>query len=185
METIIYTLDAEQSSFVVQAYASGLLGGFGHNPVIAIPEFSGEARFRADSPEQSSVTVRIATASLTVSEDISEKDRREMERIMRNDVLETVRYPEIVFSSYGLQAGRTGRGMYQMNVGGRLDFHGCSHSVAVPCRVVVGEDGVQARGEFSLRQTDYGIRLVSFAAGTLKLKDELTFHFDIFGARQR
>ncbi len=43
---------------------------------------------------------------------------------------------------------------------------------------------LRANGEFSIRQTDYGIRLVSVAGGTLKLKDELKFTFDIVAQSQ-
>ncbi len=39
---------------------------------------------------------------------------------------------------------------------------------------------------FSLpvRQTEYGIKLVSVAAGALKLKDELKFEFDLVGRKE-
>jgi hypothetical protein len=40
-------------------------------------------------------------------------------------------------------------------------------------------DTLRAYGEFSIRQSDYGIAPVSAAGGTLKLKDELKFNFDI------
>ena len=38
---------------------------------------------------------------------------------------------------------------------------------------------LRANGEFSVRQTDYGIKPVSVAGGALKLKDELKCSFDI------
>ena len=38
-------------------------------------------------------------------------------------------------------------------------------------------------GDFVLRQSDYGIKPVSFAGGALRLKDELKFTFDLV-ARQ-
>jgi len=34
-------------------------------------------------------------------------------------------------------------------------------------------------GQFTLRQSDYGIKPVSFAAGALRLKDELKFSFEV------
>ncbi len=47
---------------------------------------------------------------------------------------------------------------------------------------VVGND-LRARGEFSLRQTDYKITPPTVAAGTIKVKDELKFSFDIVARR--
>jgi polyisoprenoid-binding protein YceI len=39
-------------------------------------------------------------------------------------------------------------------------------------------------GDFTLRQSDYGIKPVSFAAGALRLKDELKFTFDLVARKQ-
>jgi hypothetical protein len=43
---------------------------------------------------------------------------------------------------------------------------------------------LRASGDFSLNQTDYGIKLVSVAGGALKLKDELKFSFEIVAWRE-
>ena len=37
----------------------------------------------------------------------------------------------------------------------------------------------RAQGAFSLKQSDYGIKPVSVAGGTIKVKDELRFTLDI------
>jgi hypothetical protein len=42
---------------------------------------------------------------------------------------------------------------------------------------------VRASGQFSVRQSDYAITLVSAAAGAIRVKDELKVTFDI--ARKR
>jgi hypothetical protein len=43
---------------------------------------------------------------------------------------------------------------------------------------------LRASGEFTLRQSDYGIKPVSFAAGALRLKDELKFQFELVARQQ-
>jgi hypothetical protein len=43
---------------------------------------------------------------------------------------------------------------------------------------------LRASGEFSMRQSDFGIKLVSVAGGAIKLKDELTFSFEVAARRQ-
>ena len=45
-----YRLDAAASTFKVQAFAEGLLSAFGHDPVIGVKEFQGEASFVVTSP---------------------------------------------------------------------------------------------------------------------------------------
>jgi hypothetical protein len=56
-------------------------------------------------------------------------------------------------------------------------------SQPVPVRISVNGDVLHATGEFSVRQSDYDIRPVSAAAGTVKLEDELKLSFDIFGRK--
>jgi hypothetical protein len=40
-------------------------------------------------------------------------------------------------------------------------------------------DRLRASGEFTLRQTDYGIELVSGSVAALKVKDEVKVSFDL------
>ena len=180
-----YSLDAARSRFLVRAYAAGLLSGFGHNPTVAIRGFTGEARFLSQSPERSSLRFRIDAASLAVTGDISDKDRHDMERAMNEDVLETARYPEITFESYSAQANQIAEGMYRIKIAGKLVLHGVARDLEIPCNLTASDDSLRANGEFTIRQTDYRIRLVSVAGGALKLKDELKFTFDIVARKKQ
>ena len=45
MDADHYTIDPGMSRFTVRAFASGVFSAFGHNPTIAIRDFSGEADF--------------------------------------------------------------------------------------------------------------------------------------------
>ena len=85
----VYVLDPGVSRFTARAFATGLLASLGHNPSFAIRQFAGEAKFSAEAPEQSSLRVVVQSASLELSDQVSDKDRREIERAMRNEVLET------------------------------------------------------------------------------------------------
>lgn len=177
-----YRIDARPSRFTVQVTAAGLLSAFGHNPVIAIRNFSGEARFQPDTLESASLRVVVQAASLEVSGDVSDKDRREIERTMQERVLESATYPEIVFQSSTVKVNLGGPGQYRVEAVGRLSLHGVTREHVVSARVTVGPDKLRASGEFSLHQTDYGIELVSVAGGALKVKDELKCSFDILAS---
>lgn len=178
-----YQLDPAKSRFLVRASAIGLLSAFGHNPTIAIRSFKGEARFDPEAPEKASLQFEIDASSLAVIGEVNEKDGNEMERAMREEVLETSRFPEIRFVSSGVQADRITEGMFRTKIAGALTLHGVARDLEIPCNIIVAGDSLRANGEFSIRQTDYGIRLISVAAGTLKLKDELKFTFDIVANR--
>jgi polyisoprenoid-binding protein YceI len=182
---VCYEVDARLSRFQVRAYASGMLSAFGHNPVIAIRDFTGEVRFQPDSLEEASLRLKFAAASLTVTNDISEKDRREIEHAMQEQVIESQRYPEIVFESSAVTASLTGPAQYRVKIDGNLTLRGVTRSQQIPAFVKVTADTFRANGEFTIKQTDYGIKPVSVAGGTLKLKDELKFTFDIVANRKR
>jgi polyisoprenoid-binding protein YceI len=180
-----YRIDARPSRFTVQVTAAGLLSAFGHNPVIAIRNFSGEARFHPDTLESTSLRVVVQAAALEVSGDVSDKDRREIERALQDRVLESTAYPEIVFQSSSVKVNLAGPGQYRIEVLGQLSLHGVTREHSVSARVTVGPDRLRASGEFSLHQTDYGIELVSVAGGALKVKDELKCSFDILASSVR
>ena len=179
-----YRIDHTASTFTVRAFATGLLSALGHSPTISIPDFEGEILFKPEAIEQSSLRVVIHAGSLNVKDDIREKDREEINRAMQQEVLESDSYPEIVYESSQLTASKVGEGQYWGTLDGELALHGVQRRQAVPVRISASGDVFRAIGEFSVRQSDYEIRPVSAAAGTVKLKDELKLSFDITAHRQ-
>jgi polyisoprenoid-binding protein YceI len=179
----IYRVEAGRSRFIVRAFATGLLSAFGHSPTIAIRDFTGEARFSPDHPEAASLRLQIRADSLVVTDEVSDKDRRDIERQMRNDVLETARYPEIVFESTQVAAEKVMGSQYRTQIIGNLSLHGVTRECVIVAQVIAGEDALRASGEFSVRQSQFNIKPVSAVGGTIKLKDELKFSFDIVSSK--
>jgi polyisoprenoid-binding protein YceI len=178
-----YRIDAGQSRFTVQAFAEGLFSFFGHNPTIAIRGFGGDVRLVPGTKANASVLVLVQARSLAVTGKISEKDAREIERMIQTEVLETESYPEIVFTSTGVTAKQTGASQYQATILGDLSLHGVTRDERIDAQLTLSEGSLRARGEFSLRQSDYKITRVSVAGGTLKVKDEVQLSFDIVGEK--
>jgi len=58
------------------------------------------------------------------------------------------------------------------------------HDQMVAARVTLKGDILRAAGEVSVRLSDYEIRPVTAAGGTIKLKDELKLSFDIAARKQ-
>lgn len=180
-----YLIDAKASTFRVRAFATGMLSAFGHNPTISIPDIEGEIQFAPDSPEDASLRIVVQAASLAVADDISSKDRQEIERRMHGEVLETESYPEIIYEcSRAASVQELSESFYAVSLNGELTLHGVTRVQPVLARVTVKADSVRAAGEFALRQSDYQITPVSAAGGTVKLKDELKLSFDISARKQ-
>jgi polyisoprenoid-binding protein YceI len=179
MSAARYRIDASRSRFSVQGSADGLLSMFGHDPLIAIRGFGGDARFVPGTLEAASLLMLVQAASLAVVNKVSDRDRREMERAMREDLLEIARYPEIVFMSTSITTSPAGEGRYRARIVGKLSLHGVTRDHSIDAQLTLSDRSLRAQGEFRLRQTDYNIKPITVAGGTLKMKDELRFSFDI------
>ncbi|MGC1297364.1 MAG: YceI family protein, partial [Alloacidobacterium sp.] len=126
----------------------------------------------------------IKTSSLGVRDDISDKDRREIERLMNQEVLETAKFPEILYKASSISVTKMSDMLYAATINGNLTLHGVTRSRPVTARVSLLGSMLRASGDFTLDQTDYGIKLVSVAGGALNVKDELKFSFEIVARRQ-
>ncbi|HEX8144081.1 MAG TPA: YceI family protein [Pyrinomonadaceae bacterium] len=184
MSTVRYRIEAGRSRFTVQGSAEGLLSMFGHDPLIAIRGFGGDASFVPGTLESASLLMLVQADSLAVLNKVSDKDKGEMERAMRDEVLEIARYPEITFVSKSVKANPVGEGRYRIGILGSLSLHGVTRDHKIDAQLTLSGNSLRAEGEFRLRQTDYHIKPVSVAGGTLKMKDELKFKFDIRAERQ-
>ena len=179
-----YVIDGRASRFTVRAFATGLLARMGHNPTIGIRDLSGELTFNPDNLEAGSFRMVIKSASLSVQDDISSKDLREMERLMNQEVLETEKFPEILYEASAISVTKTADMLYSVALNGSLTMHGVTRNQPIVTRLALLGSMLRASGDFSLNQTDYNIKLVSVAGGALKLKDELTFSFEIVARKQ-
>jgi polyisoprenoid-binding protein YceI len=169
---------------MVRAFATGLLSAFGHSPTISIPDFQGEVQFSSSTLEDASLRIVIQAASLKVADDISSKDRQEIERRIRDEVLEVDGFPEIVYECDRVASiQKISEGQYAATLNGELSLHGVTQTQPVSARVTIKGDLLRAVGDFSVRQSDYDIRPVSAAGGTVKLKDELKLSFDLAGRK--
>lgn len=172
-----YRIDPQGSRFTVRAFAGGPLSAVGHNPTFAVRDFQGELEFDPGQPGASSLRLVIAAASLSVTDNMSEKDRREIEHTTQEQVLESARFPEI---TYDCPASRlTAVGPMQVTLAGDLTLHGATRPQTAAARVYLVGTTLRAQGEAVVRQTDFGIRPVTVAGGMLKVKDELKVAFDI------
>jgi polyisoprenoid-binding protein YceI len=174
-----YIIEADQSRLTVHAFAKGLLSAFGHSPTLVVRSLAGEVEFDAAIPDATSLRLSVPADSLAVLDNISETDRREIERKTREEVLEAARYSEIIFQSVNVSTQQTGEGQYRVRLSGELSLHGVRRTQTIEAGVQLTQNCLRARGELVLRQSDYRIEPVTALGGAIKLKDELEISFDI------
>ena len=175
-----YHIDAGQSTFMVHAFVGGLFSSFGHNHNITVKNMSGETDFTDGTVAPASLRMKVEANSLAVTDKVSDKDRQTIEQEMRDHVLETGKYPEITFNSTKIEATKNSDTEYQAKIWGDLTLHGVTHNIPLNAQLTFNYKTLRARGEFSLKMSDYGIKAPSVAGGTITVKDTLKFNFNIF-----
>jgi polyisoprenoid-binding protein YceI len=162
-------IDGAHSSLKVRVSKSGFFSAFAHNHEIEAPIESGEVT-ESGSP---SVELRVDSGKLRVLDaEASADTRAQVQKTMLGpQVLDAEHFPEIHFQSTEVEA----KGTDHWLVHGKLDLHGQSHPVAVEVSL---KDGVY-RGTSALKQTEFGIKPVTVAGGTVKVKDEVKVEFEI------
>jgi polyisoprenoid-binding protein YceI len=178
-----FQIDPAASRFTVQVFATGLLSAFGHNPRISIRDYEGEMEFVPESYEKASVKITLQMGAMEVLDEMKRDDRKKLETDMYQSVLDVDRFPTAVFESKQIMVQKLSD-LVQAHVVGELSFHGVTRDEVIDARVTNMGTMLRASGEFTLRQSDYGIKPVSFAAGALRLKDELKFQFELVARQQ-
>lgn len=168
----------------MQAFATGILSAMGHNPTIGIRDFSGGVDFSPESLQGSGFSLSVNTASMSVQDDISDKDRREIERMMNDQVLETAKYPEVLYEAPIVSIAKLGESLYTANLDGNLTLHGITRRRPITARIALYGAMLRASGDFTLDQSDYQIKPFSFAGGALKLKDQIKLTFEMVAREQ-
>jgi len=177
-------IDTGASRFTVQAFATGILSAFGHNPVIAIRDYDGSIEFAPESLDKAGVQVTVRTSVMEVLDPMKPDDLKKLGREMYEKVLETQRYPRAVFTSKVITIQKASGDLFRASVVGELSFHGVRRDHSFDARVVKIGSGLRISGEFPLRQSEYGIKPFSFAGGVLRLKDELRLKFELLARKQ-
>lgn len=179
-----YLIDAGISRFTLRAFATGLLSALGHSPTIAISDFEGEIRLGADSLDGASLRLKIKADSLSVQDQISDKDRREMEGQMKELVLATSRFPEILYECASVTGNWPSEGQALVVLNGTLSLRGITRPALISARLTIMGSLLRASGEFAISQSAFEIPPVSAVGGTLRVKDEVKFTFDIAARKQ-
>lgn len=165
-------IDIEASTITVRVSKSGLFSAFADNHVIQAQLAQGTV----DDSEVPRVELLVDARGMRVLDPaLSSKDRAAIQaRMLGPEVLDADRFEHIRFRSTMVEhAGRD-----HWLVRGNLELHGQVREIVFQ---VTRESG-RYSGSTVLRQTDFGIKPISFAGGTVKVSNEITVEFSIVTA---
>ena len=180
-----YSLDAAQSKFIAHALAGGLLWFKGHDHLVAVREFTGEARLDPDSIASSSLQINAKAGSMIETSSVfTEPQKQIIDKELREIVLEPDKYPEIVFRSTSVTGKEVANNQFDLKIAGDLTLHGVTRAITIPAKVTVTGNDLRAQGEFSIDRGDFKVKATSAFHGLVRIRDRVKFEFDIVGHRR-
>ncbi len=167
-------VDVGASRVTIYAYRAGLFSRLADNHEIEAPVAEGSIdqvsrwiKLRFDARRMRVVDPKLGTG----------KREQVQERMAGPDVLDVNRFPDITFDSTSIVDEADGT----LRVQGTLHLHGHVHEVTG----MASRTGAGFSGHFTISQHDFGIKPVSVAGGTVRVKDELSVEFQIRPAGER
>jgi polyisoprenoid-binding protein YceI len=151
------TFDAAAVDCRVSVFREGLLTSFGHDVTLRVTNLS------LDVGDDGGITADFDPSSLRVTTDISESDRKDIEKNAVK-VLESGKYPTIQFRSVSVALDGV-----RARIEGDLTLHG----VTSPISVEALDDGQRWNATIVLDQRKFGIKPFSAMLGALKVKPEV------------
>ena len=179
-----YVIDPTASRFTVQAFATGMLSAFGHNPTIAIRDYRGEVQVASGTYENASVRLTIEASTFEALDEMKRSDREKLQEEMLHSVLDVDRFPTILYESRQILIRKDGGNLLKVSATGDLTLHGVTHVQTFEARALDADSILRIFGDFQIHQSDYGMKQFSVAGGALRLKDELKCKFELVARRR-
>jgi polyisoprenoid-binding protein YceI len=178
-----FRLEPSQSKFIVHANRSGLAWFKGHSHRLAVGDFSGTAELDLSAVNPASLEISVRTASIEETDPVFTPEQKKIiKKELDELVLESAKYPEIVFKSTDVK-GSLIQGKFDVRIGGDLTLHGVTKHIVIPAIVTVAGDSFRATGEFEIDRKDFNVNATDAFHGLVRVKHDLRFEFDIVGKR--
>lgn len=192
-----FVVNAAQSHATIEVGKAGMFSFMaGHVHEVDAPLQSGVIHFNAANPAASDLHLEFDSSALRVTgKGDPPNDVPKVQAVMVGEqVLDVAKYPKIAFDSTSVKveagggggsgaATAAGRGpasetTLNLTITGTMTLHGTRNPVTVQVTATVDGQVLTASGQFTLKQTDYGIKPVS-VAGVVKVKDAMDISFRI------
>jgi len=180
-------IDPDGSVVRILVYRAGPLARLGHDHVISSAHETGYA-WIGGTPGESGFEIRLSVADLVIDDpqarraegpgfaaDVPEDARAGTRRnLLRAEVLDGTRHPQIVVRANGLEGD-----WERPSVAATVQLKDQVRTIDVPLTIQREPRAVLARGEFRLRQSEFGITPFSVAGGAIQVADEVGITFEI------
>jgi polyisoprenoid-binding protein YceI len=146
-----YRLDAAQSKFIAHALRGGLLWFEGHDHLVAVREFSGEAQMTFDSITPASLEIVAKAGSMVETNSVfTDQQKQIIDKELREIVLQPDQYPDITFRSTSVTGKAAGANQYDLGITGDLTLHGVTRRISISTHITITGNDMRAQGQFSV-----------------------------------
>ena len=182
----VLTIDAANSHVFIDVGKTGLFGFAGHDHEVIAPAVRGQVTFDPGDWQRSSVSLEFDASALRVTgKGDPPADVPEVQRVMLSErVLDSGRFPTVAFRSRRVSATPRGPAI-ELVIDGDLTLHGVTRPTTIRATTSLDPSGLTARGDFTLRQTDFGIQPVTAVGGAVRVKDEISVRFVLRARRSQ
>jgi polyisoprenoid-binding protein YceI len=184
-----FVVERDTSEVRIVVYPAGSLARFGHPHVIGGAVIDGEVVL-AEPFHDSALRLRIDLDALEVDRPEWRSDEgfdpdmsssaiegtRDNLRSAR--VLDIERHPAIIIESTDISGPH-----WQPDIDLRIELRDQARELTVPISLALDDNQLTATGQFSLRQSEFGIEPFSAAGGNLQVADEILIRFRIQARR--
>jgi polyisoprenoid-binding protein YceI len=179
-----YRLDASQSKFIAHAMAGGLLWFKGHDHLVAVKEFSGEAQLSPEQINPASLEITAQSGSMVETSSVfTDQQKQIINKELKEIVLQPDQYPNITFRSTQVSANKSIGNQSELKITGNLTLHGVTRQITIPTTVTLNGSDLRAVGEFSIDRGDFNVKATSAFHGFVRVRERIKFNFDIVGHR--
>lgn len=189
VQAAIYELQPGKSRIVIHVYKGGALKILGHNHIISTYDINGTVNWDEENLQDTRFTLTMPVESFRVDDpalrqqsgknftgNIGNSAREGTRKnMLGKKVLNAVKFPKIIVRSKSIRRENASRFIVTVE----LQIHGIRKNITVPVVFKQVADVISIKGEFTLRQSLYGITPLKAALGAITVNDKLNIYFRI------
>jgi len=184
-KSLDYLLGSRESRMEMRTATEGVMSGFAPGYTFVFYAFEGFIRLTPGSVTPAEFVMVTKADSIRLVGRTRESEKAMVEGILKNEMMETARYPEIVYRGSNIALEKTGPATYRAIIDGTMSQHGVTRRCPIVVDVVVTDTNVRMRGSFTILQSEYGMRPKRLAGGLVRVKDRVSLSFDLVATRAR
>ena len=174
-----FAIDASQSQITISLTQEGAIRRLHPSHTIAVRTYTSKLTLPKDETKTAFELTVEAKSLINVDKTMGDFERKGFQNVLQTQVLESDKYPQIVFKSAGLTALKKDGDKRTFTLNGTLAFRGVTRQVSFPVTATFGKEAISASGSTKIKQTDFGITPYADALGAIKVGDEMTINFSV------